>query len=169
MTRHATLSARTAPNERSSVLAAELSPRNLTPAASRADTRLISSRSGARGSAASTTSPALGGSLATRRRSPGSRVGAMDRPRTWTTSRRSRAATSARRPRMGQIRPTRRIGLRRAPVDAGLLCAAGRLPHLVDRVDHREQLLRRAEVERLLHLRGLLRRLPERLVQVGVR
>src|SRR6185437_2769608 len=53
-------------------------------------------------------------------------------------------------------------------VQAGLLLAAGALPHLVDLVYEGQQLLRVLEVERGLHLRGLLGGLPEDVVQVRV-
>src|SRR5918999_1141267 len=150
-----------------SVLAAALSPRRATPSASSEATRLTSSRFVFRGSGARTTSSTRGRARITRSRSPGSRVGAIERPRTSTTSSRRMASTAA---------PARRIAVSArgrighsggASADPRLFGAAGGLPHLVDCVDHREQLLGRAGVERLLDLGGLLRGLPERLVQVG--
>src|SRR5918992_3445877 len=132
-------------------------------------TRLTSSRVEWRGSGARTTSPGRGRARTTRRRSPGRSVGAIERPRTSTTSSHRRAARRADAATTSQISARGRIGLSGgAPVDPGLLGAAGGLPDLVDCVDHREQLLCGAGVERLLHLRGLLRGLPERLVQVRV-
>src|SRR5688572_22076918 len=131
-------------------------------------TRLISSRDGARGSGARTTSPVRGAARTTSRRSPGSRAGAIERPRTSTASSQRRAASTPTRPRRGQVSPGGRIGSGGSAVDARLLRTAGGLPHLVDRVDHRQQLLGRAGVERLLDLRRLLGGLPEGLVQVRV-
>src|SRR5260370_18713293 len=56
----------------------------------------------------------------------------------------------------------------RPPVVSRLLEAASRLPDLVDGVDPRQQLPGGGKVERLLDLAGLLRRLPEVVVQVRV-
>src|SRR6186997_3155808 len=154
-----------APKARASVLDAGLSPRSRTPSRPTRATRLMSALPESRGSRASTTSPGRAIARATRRRSPGSRVGAMERPRTSTVSRRRLArikTPASATPSASAARTVRRSG--RPPVDARLLGTAGGLPHLVDRVDHQEQLLRRADIKRLLHLRGLLRGLPERLV-----
>src|ERR687891_632223 len=153
-----------------SVLSDRLSPRRSKLSRATDVTRFKSSRRGSRGSAASTTSPGRGRRYrrATRRRSPGRSVGAIDRPRTSTTSSQRRAARRAAAAAI-QISARGRIGSSGwAPADPGLLRSAGGLPHLVDRVDHREQLLGRAGVERLLHLRGLLGGLPEGLVEIRV-
>src|SRR5688500_12270668 len=134
-------------------------------------TRLTSSRSWPRGSAASTTSPGRAGRRATRRRSPGRSAGAIERPRTSTTSSHRLAPINAATARRGQSRSLGRIGPAGSggpAVDARLLRAARRLPHLVDGVDHGQQLLGGAGIDRLLDLRGLLRGLPECLVQVRV-
>src|SRR5688500_4864797 len=134
-------------------------------------TRLTSSRSWPRGSAASTTSPGRAGRRATRRRSPGRSAGAIERPRTSTTSSHRLAPINAATARRGQSRSLGRIGPEGSggpAVDARLLRAAGRLPHLVDGVDHGQQLLGCARIDRLLDLGGLLGGLPEGLVQVRV-
>src|SRR5688500_7461149 len=134
-------------------------------------TRLMSSRRGSRGSGATATSPGRGRLRAISSRSPGRSVGAIERPRTSTTSSRLRARSAATTSSRGHPTPLVVIGAGasgRPAVDPRLLGAAGRLPHLVDGVDHGEQLLRGARVEGLLDLRSLLGCLPESLVQVGV-
>src|SRR5687767_14090488 len=95
----------------------------------------------------------------------------MEPPSTSTTSRSARRPTSRTAASPSRIPPARRSGRAtsgRPAADPRLLRAAGRLPHLVDGVDHAEQVACRGGVHRLLHLRGRLRRLPEGVVEVRV-